>query len=133
MSLGSVGCQDHAIVERGIEFLLSSVRADSSWSNTLNHAVSNSALALNSLTSERENETRKSTEHFESHRDFAASRGTWDDRTRASDTITEHSLGDLTGEARSHILICRTMTIALHSAKAAWTGCSLVSETSRTR
>src|SRR4051812_16653192 len=49
MSLGSVGCQEHSIVERGIEFLLSSVRADSSWSNTPNRAVSNSALALANL------------------------------------------------------------------------------------
>ena len=50
MSLSSMGCQDHPIVRRGIEFLLSSVRADSSWSVTPNLAVSNTALALSSLT-----------------------------------------------------------------------------------
>src|SRR5262249_10272724 len=49
MSLSSIGLQDHPIVRRGIEFLLSSVRADSSWSVTPNLAVSNTPLALNGL------------------------------------------------------------------------------------
>jgi squalene-hopene/tetraprenyl-beta-curcumene cyclase len=89
MSLGSVGCQEHSTVERGIEFLLSSVRADSSWSNTPNRAVSNTALALNSLASERR----------ESHRDHAASGATWDDTARPSDTIAEHSFADIAGES----------------------------------
>ncbi len=52
MSLSSIGCQDHAIVRRGVEFLFSSVRADSSWSLTPNLAVFNTALASSSLASQ---------------------------------------------------------------------------------
>ncbi len=48
MSLSSMGCQDHPIVRRGVDFLFSSVRADASWSATPNLAVSNTALAWNS-------------------------------------------------------------------------------------
>lgn len=84
MSLGSVGCQKHSTVERGIEFLLSSVRADSSWSNTPNRAVSNSALALNSLASEWQQEAHGSTED-DSHREYA-----------------EHSFADIAAESHSH-------------------------------
>jgi squalene-hopene/tetraprenyl-beta-curcumene cyclase len=99
MSLGSVGCQEHATLERGIEFLLSSVRADSSWSNTPNRAVSNTALALNSLASERQPEKHGSSEHVDSHRDFAASSRTWDDTARPSDTINDHAFSDILGES----------------------------------
>ncbi|HEX5471736.1 MAG TPA: prenyltransferase/squalene oxidase repeat-containing protein [Lacipirellulaceae bacterium] len=49
MSLSSMGYQDHTIVRRGVDFLFSSVRADASWSATPNLAVSNTALAWNSL------------------------------------------------------------------------------------
>lgn len=52
MCLSSMGYQDHAIVRRGIEFLFSSVRADSSWSVTPNLAVFNTALASSSLASQ---------------------------------------------------------------------------------
>ena len=31
MSLASIGCQDHPVVQRGMEFLLSSLQADASW------------------------------------------------------------------------------------------------------
>src|SRR5207245_2430143 len=48
MSLSSIGCQDHAVVARGIEFLLSAVRADSSWAIAPNLAILNTALALDS-------------------------------------------------------------------------------------
>lgn len=51
MSLGCIGCQDHPIVSRGIEFLLSTVRSDSSWAMTPNLAVSNTVLAWNGLSS----------------------------------------------------------------------------------
>jgi squalene-hopene/tetraprenyl-beta-curcumene cyclase len=63
MSLASVGCQEHSTVERGIEFLLSSVRSDSSWSNTPNRAVSNSAFALSSFFTEAEVESHNASEH----------------------------------------------------------------------
>jgi squalene-hopene/tetraprenyl-beta-curcumene cyclase len=46
MNVASIGYQDHAVVTNGVEFLLSSVRADASWSLTTNIAVTNTALAL---------------------------------------------------------------------------------------
>jgi squalene-hopene/tetraprenyl-beta-curcumene cyclase len=102
MSLGSVGCQEHSIVERGIEFLLSSVRANSSWPNTPNRAVSNSALALHSLATEPQQETHISSTHDDSPRNFAASGTTWNDTARASDTVTEHSFADNPGRPHHH-------------------------------
>jgi squalene-hopene/tetraprenyl-beta-curcumene cyclase len=78
MSLGSVGCQQTKIVERGIEFLLASVRADSSWSNTPNRAVANSALALSSLLA-------ANVQH-----EPAAHNATWEDTARVKDTLPDH-------------------------------------------
>lgn len=49
LSLASIGCQDHKIVQRGVEFLLSSVRADASWAVATNLATMNSTLALDAL------------------------------------------------------------------------------------
>ena len=103
MSLGSVGCQKHAIVERGIEFLLSSVRADSSWANTPNRAVANTALALNCLASDFEHDLSGSFKHFDTHHDFANGR-TWDDTARASDTIANHSHAAISQEAVNSLL-----------------------------
>ncbi len=102
MSLGSVGCQQHSTVERGIEFLLSSVRADSSWSNTPNRAVANTALALSCLTTEIEPEVAPS-KPFESHHDFVGSR-TWDDAAKVSETITDHSHSALSQAAVNSLL-----------------------------
>jgi squalene-hopene/tetraprenyl-beta-curcumene cyclase len=50
MSLASMGLQEHLIVTRGVEFLLSSVRADASWAVSTAQSTVNSALALGSLT-----------------------------------------------------------------------------------
>jgi len=52
LSLASMGYQDHAIVLRGVEFLLSSVRGDASWPVETDIATTVTALALNSLASE---------------------------------------------------------------------------------
>ncbi len=49
LSLASIGCQDHKIVQRGVEFLLSSVRADASWALATSLATNNSTLALEAL------------------------------------------------------------------------------------
>jgi squalene-hopene/tetraprenyl-beta-curcumene cyclase len=49
MSLASIGYQDLPVVGRAIEFLLASIRADSSWAVESQRAVWNTALALNSL------------------------------------------------------------------------------------
>jgi squalene-hopene/tetraprenyl-beta-curcumene cyclase len=49
MSLAAIGLQDHPIVQRGVEFLLASVRADASWPVVTNLATWNTSLALGSL------------------------------------------------------------------------------------
>ena len=49
MSLAGCGCQDHPLVARGVEFLLASVRADSSWAVENHRAVWNTALAVHHL------------------------------------------------------------------------------------
>jgi squalene-hopene/tetraprenyl-beta-curcumene cyclase len=82
MSLGSVGCQDHQIVRRGIEFLLSNIRADSSWAHVPNRATSNTALALNSLSAGSNFELE--------HRLSPPTSGhTWEDTASANDTLAE--------------------------------------------
>ncbi|MEX0611030.1 MAG: prenyltransferase/squalene oxidase repeat-containing protein, partial [Pirellulales bacterium] len=48
-SLASIGLQGHAVVQRGIEFLLSAVRGDASWAIKTDHAITNTTLALNNL------------------------------------------------------------------------------------
>jgi squalene-hopene/tetraprenyl-beta-curcumene cyclase len=49
LNLASMGCRDHKIVERGVEFLLSSVRGDASWPVEANLATAATTLALDSL------------------------------------------------------------------------------------
>ncbi|MCI0332642.1 MAG: hypothetical protein L0228_05405 [Planctomycetes bacterium] len=52
LSLASIGCRDHPIVQRGVEFLLSSVRGEACWPVVTNIATSVTTLALNNLASE---------------------------------------------------------------------------------
>lgn len=49
MALASTGRSDHAIVRRGVEFLLASVRSDGSWSQGADLAVRNTTHAVNAL------------------------------------------------------------------------------------
>jgi squalene-hopene/tetraprenyl-beta-curcumene cyclase len=49
MSLSSIGLAEHAVVRKGVEFLLASVRADGSWPIDTNLAVWNSAQAVTAL------------------------------------------------------------------------------------
>jgi squalene-hopene/tetraprenyl-beta-curcumene cyclase len=53
MCLSSMGDQESAIVRRGVEFLLSSVRSDASWSLVANLSTTNSALAMEGLFADR--------------------------------------------------------------------------------
>lgn len=53
ISLSAIGLQDHPVVQRGVEFLLSAVRADSSWPILPNLATWNTTLAVNGLARER--------------------------------------------------------------------------------
>src|SRR5690606_9139680 len=49
MSLASSGLAGHAVVRRGVEFLLSTVRTDGSWPIATNLAMWNTTLAANAL------------------------------------------------------------------------------------
>jgi squalene-hopene/tetraprenyl-beta-curcumene cyclase len=49
MGLASSGCQDLPVVQKGVEFLLASIRSNSSWSIYSNLATRNTALAICSL------------------------------------------------------------------------------------
>ena len=51
MNLASIGLAEHPIVRRGVEFLLTAVRSDGSWSIDTNFAVRNTSLALDAVTS----------------------------------------------------------------------------------
>jgi squalene-hopene/tetraprenyl-beta-curcumene cyclase len=53
MSLAGMGCQEHSIVERGIEFLLSNVRADASWALMTNSSTINTCAAYEGLFANR--------------------------------------------------------------------------------
>lgn len=72
LSLASIGCQDHSIVERGVEFLLSSVRGDASWPVQTNIATTVTALALTSFANEARHEN-----------------AFWQDTAVADETVTE--------------------------------------------
>jgi squalene-hopene/tetraprenyl-beta-curcumene cyclase len=58
MSLASAGLIDHPIVRHGVEFLLTSVRADGSWPIETNLATWNTSLALAALNWNFEPESR---------------------------------------------------------------------------
>jgi squalene-hopene/tetraprenyl-beta-curcumene cyclase len=100
-SLAGIGCQDHAIVQRGIEFLLSTVRGDASWAIHTNFALTNTALALDSLAVDRGGvprlahpERREGDERRETRR-AAVSRGAdWQDTAQTTDTVEEFALPD---------------------------------------
>jgi squalene-hopene/tetraprenyl-beta-curcumene cyclase len=49
MSLSSIGLAEHAIVRKGVEFLLTSVRADGSWPMDTNLTVKDTAQAVTAL------------------------------------------------------------------------------------
>lgn len=49
MSLASSGCADHPVAQRGIRFLLDSVRPDGSWPIDTNLATWNTTMAVNAL------------------------------------------------------------------------------------
>jgi squalene-hopene/tetraprenyl-beta-curcumene cyclase len=49
MSLASMGLAQHPVVQRGVEFLLASVRSDASWPIVTNMATWNTSLVINAL------------------------------------------------------------------------------------
>ena len=100
LSLASADRQEHAVVRRGIEFLLSSVRADASWSMTVNMSTRNTLLAIESLVDVKVPET--------SHGHTSLS--IWHDTATESDTLVEderhhvvaHSEGQLHSDGAAH-------------------------------
>jgi squalene-hopene/tetraprenyl-beta-curcumene cyclase len=86
MSLSSIGLEDHAIVSRGIEFLLASVRSDASWSTDANQAISNTARAINVLAAESRPEPR------ELEPDTSRLAAAWTDTVHGDDMVVDHDL-----------------------------------------
>ncbi|HEX3599583.1 MAG TPA: prenyltransferase/squalene oxidase repeat-containing protein, partial [Lacipirellulaceae bacterium] len=112
MSLADAGQQDHPAVQRGVEFLLSSVRADASWSVATNLATTNTVLALKSLTAE----------HYETTGDDGSSHGLsiWQGSGSAEDTVvdmpsthvsSEHDQDSIQGAATRETIEIRARAI----------------------
>ena len=95
MSLASMGLQEHPIVTRGVEFLLSSVRADASWAVSTPQSTVNTALALGSLSAGKFVEPP-----HESHaHDRDAVSVHWEDTATPRDTIDDLRRVRLNAEA----------------------------------
>jgi squalene-hopene/tetraprenyl-beta-curcumene cyclase len=93
MSLASIGCQDHSIVRRGIEFLLSTVRGDASWPGVTNLATTVTSLALNESSAGQFFATPRppvGNGHTLAELKLGESlaRATWDDTAMAGDTVS---------------------------------------------
>ena len=97
MNLASMGCQEHPIVERGIEFLLSSVRADASWSVATNLATTNTALAIDSLAADHSATSASQLERSPRRRCDAVSLGR--KRRPHNDTIHDHPPAHVAADA----------------------------------
>jgi squalene-hopene/tetraprenyl-beta-curcumene cyclase len=100
MSLASIGYQEHPIVQRGVEFLLSAVRCDASWPIVTSLATSVTSLALNNLTVGRASATwpiRLSTHHASAalamQDEPRMERATWEETAAAGDTVTDDLVG----------------------------------------
>ena len=101
MSLASIGCQDHPVVQRGVEFLLSSLQADASWRTENNLAVWNTTLAVNHLVDARPVSAPSSLGRLGSQllpEKSAFSPAAWDDTARVGEGLADTAVAD---EARS--------------------------------
>ncbi len=84
MSLAGMGQAESAVVRRGVEFLLASVRPDGSWPIDTNLATWNTSLAVNALHNAGEDLSQLdcldwllSCQHTETHRSTGAAPGGW--------------------------------------------------------
>jgi squalene-hopene/tetraprenyl-beta-curcumene cyclase len=84
MSLASTGEADHPVVERGVKFLIDSVRPDGSWPIDTNLATWNTTLAMNALAAAGQKileparlEWLLSCQHRQRHRYTGAAAGGW--------------------------------------------------------
>jgi squalene-hopene/tetraprenyl-beta-curcumene cyclase len=80
MSLASADYQEHAIVRRGIEFLLTAVRADASWGVAASLATNNTVLATESFLSAKSN----------NHAHDGEPESVWQDTATTSDTAVSN-------------------------------------------
>ena len=87
MSLASIGFQDHPIVERGLEFLLSSVHADASWSVGVNRSLTNTTFALESLSAD----SFGSSAVRSNSRSSDSSAAIWHDMANGHSTVSDDS------------------------------------------
>jgi squalene-hopene/tetraprenyl-beta-curcumene cyclase len=100
MSLASAGWQAHSLVDRGIEFLLASIRPDASWAVENNFAVRNTALAVNHLVNEHVNPATPPVGRFPAHGGIAISDRTsgsslpWADTASTADAFADTSVAN---------------------------------------
>ena len=96
-SLAGSGCQDHTIVRRGIDFLLSSVRGDASWPIRTDHATTNTAMALDSLAPEYQADARRLARVGQRESDIrgqteplrVSSSADWQDTAQSTETVVD--------------------------------------------
>ena len=88
MGLASMGCQEHAVVARGVEYLLSCVRSDASWAVAANRTTMNTTLALDGLGSVNWASARD--DWFELHDvDERQAASHWQDTATTNDTVPD--------------------------------------------
>ena len=113
MSLASIGCQDHPLVQRGIEFLLSAVRADASWSVGSNLATSNTTFALNHLVTDQPNAStmpaqlasQRPLENGRIRSTSARLAAPWADTARVGDEFADTAATEREGQTNGQILL----------------------------
>ena len=97
MSLADAGYQDCAIVSRGIEFLLTSVRGDASWPSVASVATTNTVLALEAYPKQS---IAAATQSWDSlHHDETPS-AEWHGASITGDTVVTHASPEVTNESR---------------------------------
>jgi squalene-hopene/tetraprenyl-beta-curcumene cyclase len=97
MSLASIGCRDHPVVERGMEFLLSSLKADASWRAENNLAVWNTTQAVNHLVDVRPISAATSVARLAGQllpEKSALTAGGWDDTARIGEGLADTAVAD---------------------------------------
>ncbi|HJQ79887.1 MAG TPA: prenyltransferase/squalene oxidase repeat-containing protein [Lacipirellulaceae bacterium] len=100
MSLAGCGCQDHPVVARGVEFLLASIRADSSWAVENQRAAWNTALAVHHLVEDVAATTAdKVLDELPAAHSTPAFGHAWEDTAHVGGAFVETTAADTAGES----------------------------------
>jgi squalene-hopene/tetraprenyl-beta-curcumene cyclase len=97
MNLASIGFQDHPVVERGMEFLLSSLQSEASWRAENNLAVWNTTQAVNHLVEVRPISAATAVTRLGSQllpEKSPLSVGGWDDTSRIGEGLADTAVAD---------------------------------------